>query len=201
MRIAPSAVPGTLLGISLTFALPAGAAADEAPVLSLHAFAMNFTGVASGGSGEIDIVIERWSTDQERDQLQAVLAEKGGKGLLPVLQQVKPRVGYIRGGRSRPVSADVQFARSSELPDGGRRVVLATERLRTAAERSRHDPAEEYDFLLIEIRLDRQGKGEGRTADGTRVSLNKTTGTLEIEKYSAQPVKLIHVETLVPKPR
>src|SRR6266850_340421 len=113
MRIARSALLAALLGSSLgVFALPAGAAPDDPPVLSLHAFAMNFTGVANGGSGEIDIVIERWSTDQERDQLQGVLAESGGNGLLGALQQVRPRAGYIRGGRSRVVTSDVQFARS-----------------------------------------------------------------------------------------
>ena len=48
MRIARSAVLGALLGSPLAlFALPAGAVADDSPPLSLHAFAMNFTGVGS----------------------------------------------------------------------------------------------------------------------------------------------------------
>jgi len=200
MRIARSAVLGALLGSPLgLFALPARAVADDSPPLGLHAFAMNFTGVGSGGSGEIDLIIERWSTDQERDQLQGVLAEKGGTGLLQALQQIRPRVGYIRS--SRLPTWEVQFAQSSPLPDGGRRIVLATDRPLTAAERSKHNRTDEYEFLLVEIRLDEQGKGEGRTAEGTKVKFNKDTRSIEIDQYSAEPVKLINVEVFVPKPK
>ena len=200
MRIARSAVLATLLGSPLAlFALAAGAVADDTAPLSLHGFAMNFTGVGSGGSGELDLVIERWSTDQERTQLQDVLAEKGGAGLLQALLQIKPRVGYIRS--SRLPTWEVQFAQSSPLPDGGRRIVLATDRPLTDAERARHNRTDQYEFLLVEIRLDKQGKGEGRTADGTKVKLNKDTRSLEIDQYSAEPVKLINVEVFTPKPK
>ncbi len=59
---------------------------------------------------------------------------------------------------------------------------------------------DEYEFLLVEIRLDEQGKGEGRTAEGTKVGFNKDTRSLEIDQYSAEPVKLINVEVFTPKP-
>jgi hypothetical protein len=199
MHFARLAVPGTWLGISLALvALPAAAAADDVPVVALHAFAMNFTGVGSGDSGQLDLIIERWSTDQEREQLQGVLAEKGGTGLLQALLQIKPRVGYIRSFRLP--AWEVQFAQSSPLPDGGRRIVLATDRPLTEAERARHNRTDEYEFLLVEIRLDKQGKGEGRTAEGTKVRFNKDTRSLEIDQYSAEPVKLINVEVFTPKP-
>ena len=198
MHITRSAALGALLGISLArFALPAAVAADDSPALALHAFAMNFTGVGSGGSGELDLIIERWSTDQEREQLQGVLAENGGTALLQALQQIRPRVGYVRS--SRLPTWEVQFAQSSSLPDGGRRIVLATDRPLTAAERSKHNRTEEYEFLLVEIRLDKQGKGEGRTAEGTKVRFNKDTRSLEIDQYSAEPVKLINVQVFTLK--
>jgi len=66
-----------------------------------------------------------------------VLAEKGGAGLLQALLQIKPRVGYVRS--SRLPTWEVQFAQSSPLPDGGRRIVLATDRPLTDAERARHN--------------------------------------------------------------
>ena len=199
MHIARSAALGALLGISLArMVLPAAVAADDSPALALHAFAMNFTGVGSGGSGQLDVIIERWSTDQEREQLQGVLAEKGGTGLLQALRQIKPRVGYIRSFRLP--TWEVQFAQSSPLPDGGRRLVLATDRPLTEAERAKHNRTDEYEFLLVEIRLDRQGKGEGRTAEGNKVRFNKDTRSLEIDQYSAEPVKLVNVEVFTPKP-
>jgi hypothetical protein len=55
--------------------------------------------------------------------------------------------------------------------------------------------------LLVEIRLDKDGKREGKTADGTRVLLNKSTGSLEVDQYSAEPVKLVNVQVFMPKPK
>jgi hypothetical protein len=78
--------------------------------------------------------------------------------------------------------------------------VLATDRPLTEAERSKHNRTDEYEVLLVEIRLDRQGKGEGRTAEGTKVRFNKDTRSLEIDQYSAEPVKLVNVEVFTPKP-
>jgi hypothetical protein len=179
-------------------ALPAGSWADD-PALSLHAFAMNFTGVGGGGSGELDIIVDRWSTDEERDRLRDLLAEKGGAALLPVLQQIKPAVGSIRP--KRDPSWEVRFAQSHTLADGSRIIILATDRPLTPAERSKQHRTDEHEFLLVEIRLDKHGKGEGKTADGTRVSLNKRTGSLEVDQYSAEPVRLINVEVFTPKPK
>ena len=107
-------------------------------------------------------------------------------------------MGYIRSFRLP--RWEVQFAQSSPLPDGGRRIVLATDRPLTEAERARHNRTDEYEFLLVEIRLDKQGKGEGRTAEGTKVRFNKDTRSLVIDEYSAEPVKLINVEVFTPKP-
>ena len=102
---------------------------------------------------------------------------------------------------SESASWEVRFARSTTLPDGGRRVVLATDRPLTAAERSKRGRSEEYEFLVVEIRLDKDGKGEGRTADGTKVTFNRDTGGFQAEEYAAEPVKLIRVEVFVPKPK
>jgi hypothetical protein len=178
--------------------LPAGSWADD-PALSLHAFAMNFTGVGGGGSGELDIIVDRWSTDEERDRLRDLLAEKGGAALLPVLQQIKPGVGSIRP--KHDPSWEVRFAESHTLADGSRIIILATDRPLTPAERSKQHRTDEHEFLLVEIRLDKHGKGEGKTADGTRVSVNKYTGGLEVDQYSAEPVKLINVEVFTPTPK
>jgi len=201
MRISGWAVLDVLLaGPIVLFALAAPAPAAEPPALSLHAFAMNFTGVGSGGSGDLDIVIERWSTDEERDALKDALAVKGGGALLPALQKMTPRAGTIqvkpRMGREQGTETtwDVQFARSAPLPDGGRRVVLATGRPLSKAERTRYRRSADYEFLLVDIRLDKNGKGEGKTADGTRVIYNKETGSLEVEKYAVAPVKLIKIQ-------
>src|SRR5262245_37487639 len=78
-----------------------------------------------GAAGVVDISIERWSSDAERDKLMAALMDKGPEKLLDVLQDL-PRKGYIRNPSS--IGWDIHFARRLPGPDGGERVILVTDR-------------------------------------------------------------------------
>jgi hypothetical protein len=69
--------------------------AAAAPVETFTATTANVSGVGRPGLGTVDIVIERWSTDGERDRLVSVLKDKGPDALLSALQKM-PRVGHIR---------------------------------------------------------------------------------------------------------
>ena len=166
-------------------------AADKA-VLRLQAFAVNMTG---GGprAGTLDIVIERWSTDEERDTLRGLLIEKGSDALLKALQGIKPRVGYIRTSTS--LGWDVQFAREQPIGDG-RRVTIATDRPMSFWELRAQPRSVDYDFTLAEIHLTKDGKGEGKLATRAKISWNQETRTVEIENYGIEPVRLteVHVE-------
>src|SRR5262245_46923318 len=155
------------------------------PVLKLRGFALNLTGVGTGRSGELEIWIERWSGDDERERLRKALDDKGVAGLATALTAVSPRVGYVRTQRGGTL--DLKFAREVPLADGGRRVLLATDRL--AAPKDGTNPrADVYDFLAVEVRLDKDGKGEGRTAGPERLRYNKEAGTLELDRYGVEPV-------------
>jgi hypothetical protein len=46
---------------------------------------------------------------------------------------------------------------------------------------------------LIEIHLDKDGKGEGKMSIATKISLSRDGKTLELENYSSQPVRLEQV--------
>jgi len=166
-------------------------AADKA-VLRLRAFAVNLTG---GGprAGTLDIVIERWSTDEERETLRGLLIEKGSDALLKALQGIKPRVGYIRSSTS--LGWDVQFAREQPIGDG-RRVIIATDRPMSFWELRAQPRSVDYDFTLAEIHLTKDGKGEGKLATKAKISWNPETRTVEIENYGIEPVRLteVHVE-------
>ena len=151
-----------------------------------------------GRAGTLDIVVERWSTDDERDKLRGVLVEKGGgDDLLKALQRVKPRCGFIRTSRS--LGWDVQFCREMPLPDGGRRIILATDRPLSFLEARNRPRSFDYQFLLIEIRLKADGKGEGKLVDAAKVGYDRDTNTIEIENYGQEPVRLSQVQVLAPK--
>src|SRR5207253_5235923 len=86
------------------------------------ALAVNMT---SGGTATVQIVVNRWSTDAERDRLLSVLMDKGPDKLLDALRDT-PKVGYIRSTES--IGWDLHYARHEPGKDGGERVVLATDR-------------------------------------------------------------------------
>ena len=48
----------------------------------------------------------------------------------------------------------------------------------------------DYPFALFEMRFDRDGKGEGRMAYGTKISFDKKKQAIELENYSSEPVRL-----------
>jgi len=184
-----------ILALLLSLAPAPSPAAD--PILSLRAVAVNMSGVGRARAGTIDIVIERWSTDEEREQLRDVLIEKGGDRLLSALQKIKPRAGYLRTSTS--LGWDIQFAREDEFGDGGRRIVFATDRPMNFWELRNQARSSDYEFVLCDIRLTKAGKGTGKLAGAAKIEWKGDTRTVEIENYGIEPVRLTEVQVVGPK--
>jgi len=181
----------TMLAIALLLSGWQGASAADRSVLNLKAFAVNMSGVGPASAGPLDITIERWSTDDERDRLKTVLMEKGSNGLLKELQRIRPRTGYIR----TPFSTgwDIHYAREHATPDGGRRIILATERPMSFWEALNQPRSADYGFTLAEIHVGPDGKGEGKIVTPAKISWNKDRGAIEITNYGTEPVRLTKV--------
>src|SRR5262245_46171067 len=96
-----------------------------------HGEPENFTAVAiksnnlGSGAGRVLIRITRWSTDAESKQLLTALKTKGQDKLLDELKGMKS-VGTIRTPDS--LAYDLRYANQQPGEDGGRRIVLATDR-------------------------------------------------------------------------
>ena len=56
----------------------------------------------------------------------------------------------------------------------------------------------QYQFTLIEIHLDKNGKGDGKLVPAAKVSWDKATKKIEIENYNALPVDLTKVTAVKP---
>jgi hypothetical protein len=177
-------------------ALPSGlppAWGQEPPApLKLTAFAVNLSGVGRTNAQTLQITIERWSTDAERQMLIDTLVEKGSDKLLDAVDKIKPRAGYIRTTKS--LGWDIQFARLQELPSGGRRIIFATDRPMSFYETRNNTRSADYDFMLCEIRLGPDGKGEGKLATAAKVSYDKDKKQVELENYGQEPVRLTSVK-------
>ena len=177
---------GTLIAASagrLTAALPE-------PPLRLRAVAVNMSNVGRGGDNVVDIEIDRWSTEAERDDLITAFNAKGPNALLSKLESTK-RVGYVRLPNS--LGYDLHYARKHPGEDGGEQIVIATDR-RIGFWEARDQPRTiDYPFTLIEIRVDPKGEGEGKMAVATKIAYNKKKNAVELENYSTEPVRLQNV--------
>jgi hypothetical protein len=180
---------------ALPLALVAPASAQEAEPLPLPfrmtAFAVNLSGVGRTRPTTLDIVIERWSTDEEKQKLLDTLVEKGEDKLMDMVQDIKPRAGFIRTTQS--LGWDIQVARYGELPSGGYRILFVTDRPMSFYELQNNTRSRDYDFMVCEIRLNKEGKGEGKLAAGTKITYDKDKKQVTLENYGIEPVRLTSV--------
>jgi hypothetical protein len=135
--------------------------------------------------------VYRWSTDEEREALLTTLQEFGPDGLLKALEKIRPPVGRMRTPGS--IGWDLYYARNNPLPDGSRRVILATNRRVAFREVANNTRSMQYQFTLIEMRIDKHGNGEGKLVPAAKVSWDRDSKRIEIENYSALPVDLLKV--------
>ena len=178
-----------------------GATALALTALSILAFAQTigeperFTASAvnmtSGGTGTLEIVVNRWSSDAERNNLVQVLVSKGESKLLDALQK-NPKVGYIRNVNS--IGWDLHYAHHQPLPDGGEQVVIATDRPMGFREVANQWRTTDYPFTVIEMHLNADGEGQGTLSAATKVTVNKKTNAIELENFGTSPVLLQNVK-------
>jgi hypothetical protein len=104
-----------------------------------------------------------------------------------------PRVGYIRDANRGTLGWDLHFARERKLEDGGRQIVLGTDRPISAWEAFNKPRSADYEFTVADIRFDGDGKGVGKLAVAAKITTNPKTGTIEIENFTSEPVRLTEV--------
>jgi len=103
-----------------------------------------------------------------------------------------PTIGYI--WTDEVTGYSIKYAYRLALPDGGERIILATSRVLGQGsiqwKLAGTEATTDYEFTLIELRLNAKGVGEGRTSLTTRVVVEKDAGTIALENYAAAPVIL-----------
>jgi hypothetical protein len=103
-----------------------------------------------------------------------------------------PTVGYI--WTNDVTGYSIKYAYRTSLPEGGERIIVATDRrlgaYTTAWAPTTAAPATDYEFTLVEIRLDSKGLGEGKTSLTTKVVLDNEAKTVALDNYTATPAIL-----------
>jgi len=151
---------------------------------------MRFSAVAvdmsEGTTGAVNVVIERWTSNEERAALLSVLGQGGQPKLFTALRRVRPRAGYLqhRGGVAFPL----RYTSHEVLPDGTRKIVVAADAPVHFVAEPRNRPSVKYPFTFVEMRLGTDGKGEGRMIASNFIAINN--GRFELEAGGVEPVRL-----------
>ena len=179
------------LAVVVSCAVAGAAAASQAQT---NGQPEHFTAMAvnmnAGRSGVVEIGVDRWSSDADRDKLLNIVMTQGPEKLLDALQDM-PRMGYLRTPDS--IGVDIHFARRLRGEDGGERVVLVTDRRIGFCEAANRPRSIDYPFTVIELRLNNDGEGEGKISIATKIIADQENKIITLENYDAQPVMLTQV--------
>lgn len=192
-----------LAALALSFVMPAvltgPSSAEEKLDQQYAAF-----GVAMGPgiSGVLNITINRWSTEEERQTLMETLVKEGQEKMVDALRKMK-ETGFARtqtgaGMRGWP-SVRIHYAHEAEK-DGKRVVLLVTDRNMSMAEEMRQGRSVDYDVSGIVMELEPvQGdkkvieRGTGTFFAAVKLTFDKDKKRLEAEYLGTEPVRLTDI--------
>jgi hypothetical protein len=155
-------------------------------------FSASYVDINTGSSGPVQISVTRWSTAAERATLQQTLFKKGQEALLDTLRDMRS-VGRI----STPgnIGWDLRYAEQRALPDGGREIILATDRPMSIAEIMNKPRSSEYPFTWLQFQVQPDGTGMGKVAVAARITGEEADDLIEVEDFALQPVRLENIRS------
>ncbi len=177
LLVAAIGAPATTLGIEEP-------AQDEEE--RFRAIAVVMGARTRGRSSNIDIVITRWTTPEQQQELMEILATDDQDALRRALQD-QEMTGWMR--LPNTTRQELRYAWQTVDPEtGGREIMLATDRIIPFVEAWNRPRTFDYDITLIEMELDVHNEGAGIAAVGVRFSFDE--GHLTITNFGTNPVNL-----------
>ena len=180
----------TTLGVPL---LLAALIAGSSVIAQTHGEREEFSAAAivndnlGSGAGRVIMRVTRWSTDAERSMLANTLL-KGNDALLEALRDMKS-VGTMRTPDS--LGYDLRYAHQEPAEDGGRRIVLATDRPIGFWEARNQPRTIDYPFTVIQMQIDKNGEGKGTMSYATKII--PRGNNIELENFTTSPVMLTQI--------
>lgn len=181
--------------LAASFALAATLASTGVPAQT-HGEREEFTANAivnnnlGSGAGRVIMRVTRWSTEAERGLLTRTLLKTGAEDLLDVLRDQKS-VGTIRTPDS--LGYDLRYAHQEPGEDGGRSIVIATDRPISFWEAANRPRVSDYPFTVIQMQLDKNGEGKGTMSYATKIIARGNT--IELEHFATAPVMLTEIRS------
>ena len=174
------------------------AQADAGPV-HITAFGVDMSNIGSGSSANVEIDINSWSSEAERARLLAVAQQDNQDALVRALQKTPSHGRLWFPNYNGPVSQarlgfQLHYTHQEPTPEGGRKIVFATDRYISFWEARNQPRTIDYPFTLAQIQVDKDGNGEGKLSVATKISFDKQNKVLELENYASEPVRLQNVK-------
>lgn len=160
---------------------------DKKKAETYAATAMAVAGTAAGRTLSLTIRIEDYTSDEEAAHLAEILKTEGADKLRRALEKLdKGRISVV--GRTGNTAAVIR----SRPMEKGRRIIIVTDRPISFIELHQSTRSRDYQFGVIELLLDENGRGEGTALAAAKI---KFTGenTIEVEHYGIEPVRLANV--------
>jgi hypothetical protein len=186
MHVGTRAVSAAL-AIVVLLAIPWAAAqtAGEKEEFTAIAIVNNDQG---SGAGIVQIRVERWSTEAEQKKLVDTLIKESPRRALDVLQDMRP-VGTIRTPDS--LGYNLRYAQQTPGKDGGRQIVIATDRPIGFWEARNQPRTIDYPFTVLQMQIGPDGKGKGTMSYATKIIAYNNI--IELENYATAPIMLTEI--------
>ena len=178
-----------IVWLLIAFAFPLAIFSEDSKPETFSATAVNTTGPAPHVS--LRIYITSYTPDEEVVQLANILKTQGPDALLKAINKVER-------GRITPLrktGTDVGFVRSRPTENGGRHITMVMERPIAFAELWRGSRSTDYPFGILQMDVDKDGKGSGTLMVAAKIEFTKDN-TVEVENYSVAPMRLMGLNKL-----
>jgi len=172
----------------ISFASMALGQEEKAKPDSYTFVAISTGGSTGGASASFDFHIDRYTTDEEVQQLRDILKAQGQDGLRRAMEKLN--VGRI----SRVGTTGTQISVARKRQDGNNTIItIVTPRNMSFAELYNSGRSTSYPFGYLQVTLNEKGEGTGKIMAATKITFNKKKDQVELESFGNQYVKAANV--------
>ena len=185
--------PLLLFGLALASVVGWHVAVGTAQTLGApEHFVASYVDLNTSQTGPVEMDVRRWSTEAERAALTNTLFKQGSNDLLEKLRDMRP-VGRIYTPGS--IGYELRYAQQQKLPDGGRQIILATDRPMSFWEIVNSPRSAQYPFTWVQFTMKPDGTGEGKLAVAARIVGEEADQLIEVEDFATYPIRLQNIRS------
>ena len=181
-------IAGLIVSLGL-FSQVARAEEEEERPINFDAIAQNLSNVGRRGQVRLQLRIDRWRTEEEREHLRKTLKDEGTRALTTELFR-QDEVGMVR--EIQQLANPFRYARKITSEEG-QMIIMATDRPLNFAEVWRGSRTRDYNVTIVILNLDNEGNGDGQIMMGTELGWDSEKDQIELTHFASEPVRLTRV--------